>query len=243
MEQSFNQLAQQSIDDAISSLRSKNKEAAKKYFRMAVDHAKEVDQLSARRELLVACVGICGRTGILDIALEASLAVIKIDYAINDNSKDLQNDLLDYGNIQMNLGNNVKAIDTFKKALERCIEQKDFANAASCTTNLASILKNNGERKKAFEYLEQSLDHLKKKPFKETEINTLVLWLQLCKEQEVENDRIIKVGEAISKYVTYIPPQVINVIKPTLLEAIKKYMKGKPEAELKAYVSNNFVWL
>jgi tetratricopeptide (TPR) repeat protein len=241
------QLTDDLINKALHFFRIHNRGEAQKCLRSAIDSALKIDTAKEKRERLMYCVHFCKQAGFLDFALEASQAAVKIDYANKDGSKDLQNDLIDYGNIHLDLGNYQKAIEAFNKSLEICLGQNDYANAASTSTNIGIVFETAGDHAKAFDCFEKSLEYLKKEPFEETELNTLSAWLMVCNDQNVPPglimERAARLTELMSRSDSPVLPQMKAGLKPYLMTAIKKHLKGKKEAELKAFATANFPWL
>ena len=60
--------------------------------------------------------------------------------------------------------NTAKAEQCFRDALAIFLERKEFANAASATTNIAGIAANYGDMAKAAKLLSRALDIWRKSP-------------------------------------------------------------------------------
>ncbi|HEV8270917.1 MAG TPA: hypothetical protein VGQ04_06390, partial [Chitinophagaceae bacterium] len=133
------EVSNESIEAAYNCLMIQGISEAKGHLRIAIDNAMKVIEVDKQRTLLNYCTYLCQQAGFLDYALEAIQSVLRIDQEANLASKNIQNDLLTYGNIQVNLGNLPKALGAFEKALDICLAQNDFADAASCSTNLGYI--------------------------------------------------------------------------------------------------------
>jgi tetratricopeptide (TPR) repeat protein len=170
-----------------------------------------------------------------DLALFAIQSAIEIDESLQD-KKSLTNDMIAYGNINMNLGNIQVATETYQQIIDICLKNNMFANAASASTNLAQILAQDGNMVKASTLLEQSLEYLEKEPFPNTEITTRLVLINILYIRKVDPDKIIDNAEVLFNcYSDKIPQHTKQMVAMALENAFEQYLMEHPELEAQSW--------
>jgi tetratricopeptide (TPR) repeat protein len=170
-----------------------------------------------------------------DLSLFAIQSAIEIDKSLSD-TKSLAQDLLVYGNINMDLGNTYSAIEAYRKTIEINLKNQDFANAASASTNLAIMLANNYKLEESITLLNQSLSYLDKKPFPDTEITTRLALIRILSLKNIEATKVIENAEVLfNLYSAKIPQNTKSMVAGALEQAIQRYLLDHPELDLKLW--------
>jgi tetratricopeptide (TPR) repeat protein len=206
------------------------------HFWRALEYLDNIKDLPTRRKQLIhISTELFNGFMFYDLSLFAVQSAIEIDKILQD-QRTLVADIIAYGNINMNMGNNDLAADNYRKAIDICLKNKDYADAASASTNLAGILASNGKMLEAIPLLYQSIEFLRKDPFPETEINTRLLLINVLYLQKTEPTKIIENAEALYKlYPDRIPKDPKKMVAGALESAIERYLLEHPELEIQSW--------
>ncbi|MCW3122262.1 MAG: hypothetical protein JWQ38_1754 [Flavipsychrobacter sp.] len=176
---------------------------------------------------------------LFEFALEASEHAIKLDKMPGTEIGKRLSDLITYGNIHMSLSNYRKAVRIFKEVTELGLQHKDYSSAASASTNIATIYGQSGMFAEGIRLLENSFDYLSKHPFPNTEFVTIITYLQFCKYEPGNDQRIFAAAVALNKYTERLSPELIAFIQPVVEHAIKKQ---HPDKDPKAVYAEHIKW-
>ena len=220
---------------AMSMIREGRINAGVHFWRALVYLDSLKDLRMKRNELIIISNQLFSRMKFYDLSLFAVQSAIELDELLQD-PRSLVNDMIDYGNINVNMGNNDLALDNYRRVIDICLGNNDFANAASASTNLGGILASMGKMLEAIPLLNQSIEYLKKAPFPETEINTRLLLINVLYIQKIEPAKVIENAEVLyNLYADKIQKDSKKMVASALESAIERYLLDHPELELQAW--------
>lgn len=213
---------------AIDLLKQSRRDEATTHLYNALDQYEAIKDINKRRSELSTFASLAELLEFPDIATMAALKAIEIDKQLG-NHQDLANDLLTYGNVQTQLGNVKEALSLFRQALDVFLENGNFADAASASTNVAGILGNSGKIDEAIKMMYQSLDYLTKQPFSDTEKNTRIGLAQLLEYEGRPPEEVFSVAHPIKQFVEILQPAEWNILRGTLEQTVNRYVQLHPE--------------
>jgi len=211
------------------------------HFTNALDRVGQIVNDRVRRDELSLLAGAFDHCGFPDLALMAAQQAIDLDKTLGLDAL-LASDMLALGNAHASMENTTKAEAAFRQALAVFIDQNNFGDAASATTNIAAIVANRGEMDDAIELLEKSLGYLEQSPFDETEIQTRFALLQALEitkrdaKAALQNARELCSERLMGK----IPPPQVGPTKQFVADVIARYLKEYPVADKKKWKAANF---
>lgn len=217
---------------AVEALRNGRREEAGLTLWGALQELDAVDGEDLRRSLAGRLGNACWQVGFDDLALFALDVAIELGENAGD-VRSLGNDRLTLGNVHHRLGNLREAEAAFQLVEETAVANGDYANAASASTNRASILAQEGYLREASALLERSLDHLEREPFPETELNTRFLLLQLRGALGESPSRVLEVAEPLAAWAD----QLTEPQRARLAEVVEGALAVEPERR------DEFAWL
>lgn len=196
-----------------------------------------------RRSLYSEIAGIFARGGYNDLALMAVQDAIDAARRLGD-EKALAADLMEYANTHLRLGNRDEAEATYRSLLKRCVARRDFANAASASTNLAAILANDGYLADAIDLLENSLEYLERVSFPDTELNTRLALVQALDLAGGPPGRILEVARVlVDRFLDELPPPLVERVTKAVDGAIERHVREHPELSAEHLKERDFARL
>lgn len=241
-------------EDSIKKSQDQNKLAIKKINNGFIDEAsihfwdslmyiEEIKDDKKKFKELGEIATLFAMMGFYDLSLLASQGAIELGEKLNDLHQHTEN-LITYGQVNLCLGNIFEAENSFKKSLTISLNNKDYGNAASTTTNLALIAKKQDKKNKAIELLKKSLKHLEKETFPDTEIKTRITLIILLVEEQHEPEQIIEIAIGLfSRFSKKLHNNQINSILVPLKKTIEDYLQNHPELNPKEWTEKNFPWI
>jgi len=152
-------------DEAIAALQEGRREAAGLILWHALRALDAVADDDERRSLAGRLGAVCRHTGFDDLALLALDVGIELHEAAGD-IRALENDRMTVGTVHFRLGNLAAAESAWRRVRDDAVRNGDDANAASASTNLASLYAQEGRLPDAADLLEQSLACLAREGWK-----------------------------------------------------------------------------
>lgn len=206
----------------LAALRGGAKDDAGLHFLRALASLDDVPQPLERRNLLSEIAEFFAQEGFEDLALMAALEAIAADEQLGL-ERGLAKDRITYANLHLRLGNMEQAEAIYRALIDRCLQQKDYANAASASTNLAGILANNNYPADAIRLLENSLEYLQFVEFPATELNTLFLLIQVLELQKAAPTRTYETARTlIDRFASQLSPQHHHLLSQFVDSALER---------------------
>jgi tetratricopeptide (TPR) repeat protein len=205
-------------------LRRGRTDLAAVHFDNAFGQAQNIKEDRVRRDEMANLAALFDQAGFFDLGLSAAEDTIKLDRSLGLESLAAQ-DLLELGNAHIGLENTAKAEHCFRDAMAIFLARKEFANAASASTNLAGIVANRGDMAKAVELFKQSLEYLEKERFDNTEIQTRVGLLQAL--EFTKGDVQVAIDNArklCSRFFNLMPEVQKRVVRNVVEQAAERYL-------------------
>ena len=211
------------------------------HFTNALDRVEEIVDDRTRRDEFSLLAGLFDHCGFPDLALMAAEQAIELDETLGLDAL-MASDVLALGNAHASMGNTSKAEAAFRKALPVFIDQKNYADAASATTNIAAIVANNGDMDGAIDLLEKSLGYLEQSPFDETEIQTRFALLQAMEITKRDTKAALKNAKELcsARLMGKIPPPQVGPIREFVADVITRYLGEHPVTNEKKWKATNF---
>lgn len=205
-----------------------------------------LDKLPAtkpRRDQTRTLAALFLKAGYEDLCLLASREAIRLDEALKD-GKAIASDLIHYGNVHTNLGNIEEAKCTFKEVIDVCLGADNYADAASASTNLASLLVEGGDGKQAITLLVNSLKYLSKEPFPDTEFNTHATLIQVVDLYGGDPALAVKSGIALSRqFQDRLTERHRRALVQPLQKAVEAFLEKEPQPNPDAWKKQNLPWV
>ena len=227
------------INSGIEALQTDDRDLAINYFQSALDDLEKVADLKKRRDkyALLASIFIQIQTG--ENALDAAQAAVELDEALEDRNL-LGQDIILCGTALGTLGNHKAAEDAYRDARRIFIEDENWANAASATTNIAVLVGQN-DIDQGIELLEESIVYLGRQAFPDTEITTRIALIQALVVAKRPPDRVFEVAaELFRKFWGDLrPDQKENSVGPLEI-AIRRYISAHPVADVTKWKAQKF---
>jgi tetratricopeptide (TPR) repeat protein len=186
-------------DEAFAALQDGRREAAGLILWHALQTLDAVGDDDERRSLAGRLGAVCLHVGFDDIALLALDAGIELHAAAGD-VRALENDRMTVGTVHFRLGNVAAAESAWRRVHADAMRNGDDANAASASTNLASLYAQEGLLPDAADLLEQSLACLAREPFPETELNTRFMYCQVLAAQGAASARVLDAAAPLGQW-------------------------------------------
>ena len=209
------------------------------YLQQAFDRLEDVADLKARRAQYARLATLFVRLEAADRGLLAAREAVALDEEVGDRNL-LGQDILLCGTAMGTLGNLQAAEEAYRDARRIFIEDKNWANAASATTNIA-VLVGQEDIAQGIELLEESLVFLKRKGFPDTEITTRIALIQALVVANGPPKRVFEVAkELYRKFKDELrPDQRENSVGP-LEDAIERYLAKYPVPDAAAWKTKKF---
>jgi tetratricopeptide (TPR) repeat protein len=138
----------------------------------------DVQEHDLRRREYESLAVVCLRVGLPELSLNISRTVLQLDRELGDVARLIEN-LLSYGWALRDLSMRTEAKEAFRQALDLAVAERRWANAASASTNLATVMAEEGQLEEAERRLGASLGYLEQEPFPDTEAKTRFALLQV----------------------------------------------------------------
>jgi tetratricopeptide (TPR) repeat protein len=213
---------------------------AGQHFNKALGLAEDLEDDRQRRDEISVLSMVFDDCGLPDLALIAAEESVELDRKLGLDDL-VHQDLLNVGTAHLNLGNHAKAEACFREALKLALARKEWANAASASTNLGKVFAQREEWKQSIESYETSLGYLERGAFEDTEINTRLMLLQVGElggydaERAVDNAR--RLCERFWKVMQGQKRQAAEVFVP---QAVERYLKARPQGNPGAWKAKTF---
>jgi len=134
-----------------------------------------------------------------------------------------------------------EAVRNYREALQLCLENGDFDNAASASTNLAGIIANQDKMPEAITLLRNSLGYLQKKAHPDTEKITRLTLVQALGLQKESPEELIDVAEKLlNRFGHELAPDHIKVIAPYIDKAVNQYLQANSQIDPQAWKAAHF---
>jgi tetratricopeptide (TPR) repeat protein len=213
----------------IEAVRRSRTDVAAVHFDNALSQAQNIKEDRVRRDEMASLAALFDQAGFYDLGSSAAEDSIELDRTLGLEGLAAQ-DLLELGNAHIGMENTAKAEQCFRDALAIFLEQKEFANAASATTNIAGIAANYGDMAKAVELLKQSLGHLEKESFDDTEIQTRIGLLQALELTKGDVKVAIENAKTLcSRFFNLMPEVQKSVVRSFVEQAVERYLLSQPD--------------
>lgn len=236
---SVQQAVEAHIDRGVQGLQAGDRSRAIDEFQGAFDRLEEIPDRKRRRDKYALLGTLFMNAQAPDRGLLAARAAVALDEALADRNL-LGQDILMCGTAIGHMGKIQDAIDAYEDARRIFLEDKNWANAAAATTNIAVIVGQN-DINKGIRLLEQSLGYLEKAPFPATEITTRIALIQALVVAERAPERVFDVAAPLfRKFWSQLrPDQKENSVGP-LEKAIGQYLTTHPVADVAAWKAQRF---
>ena len=215
---------ERATDEAFAALQQGRREAAGLILWNALQALDAVGDDDERRSLAGRLGAVCLHAGFDDLALLALDVGIELHEAAGD-IRALENDRMTVGTVHFRLGNLAAAESAWRRVHEDAVRNGDDANAASASTNLASLYAQEDRFADAADLLEQSLACLAREPFPETELNTRFLLFQVLAAQGAAPARVLDAAAPLGQWAD----QIGDAHRSRLADAIAGAVAELPE--------------
>ena len=224
----------------IAQMQQGRRDRAAVEFEAALDAAETITDDRTRRDEISVLATMFASFGLNDLALVAAEEAVELDRSLKLDSQ-LPGDLLAVGNAHAQLENAGKAEAAYNEALSIAITSKQWADAASATTNLAGTAANSGQLDQAATLLQTSLDYLKREPFDETEINTRLTLLQVLELGGGDLELALNNAEILcNTYWQRVSPDARPMVTDFVGRMLQRYAEAHAEARDPAWVQRRF---
>ena len=228
------------METGVEALKRGDKDTASNHFWNALDFLGDVQDDRVRRDKVGSLALYYVDQGLFDLAVMGAREAIALDKKLGE-TRLLAEDIVTLGNANMNLGKMDEASENYRDALQLCMDNGDYDNAASASTNLAGIIANQDKMPEAITLLRNSLDYLKKKAHPNTEkITRMSLVQALGLEKENPEELIDVAKKLLERFGHEIPPDQINVIAPHIDSAVQQYLQANPDINPQKWKAEHF---
>jgi len=228
------------VEKGVEALKQGDKDTASNHFWNALDCLGDLQDDRVRRDELGPLALHYVNLGLFDLAVMGAREAIALDKKLGE-PRQLAEDIVTLGNANMNLGKVDKAAENYRDALQLCLDNGDYDNAASASTNLAGIIANQDKMPEAIALLRNSLDYLKKKAFPSTEKITRITLIQALDLEKENPEELIDVAEKLlERFGDEIPPEQINIIAPHVDSAVHQYLQANPDIDPQKWKAEHF---
>ncbi|HZO09377.1 MAG TPA: hypothetical protein VFC77_08365 [Myxococcota bacterium] len=226
-------------NQGIAAGNARRTDVAAQRFHKALELTAKIEDAHARRDEVAALAGLFENYRVFDLALQAAEDAVELDRELGLKNLMAQ-DLLSVGNAHLGMDNVAKAEQLYQQALDVFTAEKDFANAASATTNLAAIIANRGDMKRGIVLLKQSLGYLAKEPFEHTEIQTRFALLQGYEITKSDLEDSVENARQICRLLDRMPPDQRAMTKDFVRRTAARYVAAHRELDAAAWKRKNF---
>ncbi len=227
------------IDRGIEAIQAGDGNLAVNELQTAFDRLGDVADRKSRRDKYALLGTLFIRLQAGERALAAARAAVELDEALGDRNL-LGQDILMCGTAIGTLGNHEGAVAAYRDARRIFLEDENWANAASATTNIA-IIEGQNDIDAGIEMLEESLGYLARQPFPDTEITTRIALVQALVVAERPPQRVFEVAaDLFRKFWDELrPDQRENSVGPLDI-AIERHLAAHRVADPAAWKRNKF---
>ncbi len=183
------------IAQAVDAIRISDKQGAVAHLNRAMQALENAPNERDRRDRYVAVANWLLRLGEAMGGLEAARAAVAVDEAMEDRNL-LGQDILLVGTAVGTLGNLHAAEQAYRDARQIFIDDENWANAASATTNIA-VLIGQDDIDAGIDLLEESLVFLSREEFPATEITTRIALIQALALAERPGERVFEIAATL----------------------------------------------
>lgn len=231
---------QHEIRQGIRSVQQGQSEIAGLHFLSALEQFDGVVPLDVRREELSVAAEVMLGAGFEDLALMAVLDALNLDDSLNLPDS-LRNDRITCANIHVGLKNIEQAEEMYETILEECLKASDYSNAASASTNLASILADEQYYQEALQLIEKSLSYVKVQPFPDTELKTLLMKIQILEHLQGQAERTFDVIRIVlDRFNRDLPPPYRQFLVQSVDSACERFTLDSSKTDLDRWKKDNF---
>lgn len=224
----------------VTALRQGRRDQAGEHFLNALDHFEAIEDSQSRRHELSTLATLLEVTDMPDLALMAAGAAIELDRTL-DAPRQLAGDLLTLGNAHMKLDDSEKARPAFQEALDICLENDFLDDAASASTNLATLVANLGDLEEATRLLKDSLSYLEQQAYADTEINTRIALVQVLAATEQDDEQAISTARPLfDAFAGRLRRDQSEVVTTALSGIVDRYLRAHPELDPEQWKAENF---
>ena len=219
------------VEKGVESLQQGNMDSASNHFWNALDCLGDIQDERMRRDELGPLALYFLNLGLYDLAIMASSEAITLDKKLGE-PRQLAEDIVTHGNANMSLGNMDEAMKYYREALQLCLDNGDFDNAASASTNMATLFAEQGNYQESITLLRNSLDYVKKMPHPNTEKNTYLTLIQVLDLAKGDPNELLDAAKKLlEKYAHEIPQEHLNAITPHIDRAVQQYLKVNADVD------------
>ena len=230
------------IEQGLEALQANDREGCIAGLQQALDGLGAVPDPRARRDQYARLASMFVRLNAADRGLQAAQEAVELDRALGDRNLEGQ-DILLCGTAIAALGNLPGAIAAYRQAREMFIEDENWANAASATTNIA-IMVGQDDLDEGIGLLEESLTYLERQAFPDTEITTRIALIQALVAANKPTERVFDVADKLfGNFLGQLrPDQRENSVGP-LEQALDRHMLQHPELDPAVFRAQKFPML
>lgn len=227
------------INSGVEAIQIGDRNRAIRNLQAAFDKLDEVTDRRKRRDKYALLAALFNRLQAAERGLDAARAAVKLDEALGDRNL-LGQDILLCGTALGTLGNHQAAEEAYRDARRIFIEDENWANAASATTNIAIIVGQN-DVDQSIELLEESLVYLNRRAFPNTEITTRIALVQALVVANRSPERVLEVADELFRkfWDDLRPDQRENSVGPLEI-AIERYLAQHPVANPAAWKAKRY---
>ena len=227
-------------DRGLEAVRRGRADLAGEHFNRALGHAEDLGDDRTRRDELAVLSILFDECGFPDLALSAAEESVALDRQLGLDDL-LHGDLLNVGTAHLNMDNDARAEASFREALDRAIGRRDWANAASASTNLGNVFAKHDEMKRAIEAYEKSLEYLAQEAFAETEMNTRLMLLQVSELDQYDVDRTVENARLLcARFWQDLQDVHRQAAAQFVKQAVDRYLLAHPQKNPSAWKARTF---
>jgi tetratricopeptide (TPR) repeat protein len=186
----------QAVNRFIDAHKQKRRDNAGIHAMEALEHFFRITDQEEQREELRPLAPMFQQGGLEDLSLVVLVRLVALEEALG-NHGGVSSALIHIGNVYTSMGNLDGALRYGERALEAAIRTDAFADAASASTNTASLLARQGDFAAALPRLRRSLELLDKVDNPRTEFITRGLLVQVLDELGSDTDEAFAVARPL----------------------------------------------
>ena len=230
------------VERGIRAFEGNHRDRCISFLQRAADRLDEITDTKDRREMYSQLGTLFIQVNAPERALLAAQEAVALDRELGDRNLEGQ-DILLCGTAIGTLGNVAGALAAYREAREIFIEDENWANAASATTNIAVII-GQEDIDQGINLLEESLTYLERQAFPDTEVTTRIALIQALEVAGRPPERLFEVAEVLfEKFLQQLrPDQRENSVGP-LEQAIARYMLEHPDMDPLFWKADRFPML
>lgn len=206
----------QAMERFIDAHKSGRRDLAGVHAMTALESFSKIADKQRRREELRPLAVLFQRGGVEDLALVVLSRLVVIEQAL-ENHQGVTSALLDIGNIYTGMENYDDARSYAERALDVALENGNFADAASASTNVASVFARRGDYESALPRLRRSLELLRKAENPHSEFITRALLIELLDKVGSNTDEAFAVARPLfgrlSSFAVQIQSQLVEMLE------------------------------